>query len=34
MEDDYPRFFELTPGEKRFKEEVMKFARKLKRKFC
>jgi len=34
MEDDYPGFFELSPDERWFKEEAIKFVRRLKRKFC
>ena len=33
MDEDYPRFFELSPDERWFKEEVIKFARRLKRRF-
>ena len=34
MEDDYPGFFEFSTDERWFKEEAIKFARRLKRKFC
>ena len=34
MEDEYPGFFELSSDERWFKEEAIKFARRLKRKFC
>jgi hypothetical protein len=33
MEDDYPGFFELSPDERWFKEKVVKFAKRLRKRF-